>query len=106
MAWFRGKKDDVVVVAVRLDAAGRIDWLRAFERRGPTWSDWIKIARAEAIERIRSGEKFVTGERIIYQAGTFKTFDPVRIEERDGGAYLVSGPENGQGDALARVPIL
>jgi hypothetical protein len=106
MAWFGGKKYDAVVVAVRLEETGRIDWLRAFERRGPTWSDGVKISRAEAIERIRSGDQFVTGERIIYQAGTFTTFDPILVEEQDGEACLVSGAKNGLGDSLANVPLL
>ncbi|HUF37346.1 MAG TPA: hypothetical protein VMN57_02380 [Anaerolineales bacterium] len=106
MGLFGGKKTDAVVVAVHLDAGGRIDWLRAFERRGPTWSDWKKIPREAAITRIRAGERFMTGERIKYYAGTFNTFDPIRIEEVDGEIRLVSGQANGRGDSLARVPIL
>jgi hypothetical protein len=106
MALFGRKKIDVVVVAVRMDAAGKIDWLRAFERRGPTLSDYVMIPRAEVIQRIRAGERFVTGERITYQAGTFNTFDPVRLEEPSGEPFLIAGDQEGQGDHLARVPVL
>jgi hypothetical protein len=106
MAWFGKKKPDVVVVAVRMGGNGKIEWLRGFERRGPTWSDYVKITRASAIDRIRAGERFVTGERITYQAGTFNTFDPIQVEERAGEAWLVAGAETGQGDTLARTPVL
>ena len=62
MGLFGRKRDDAVVVAVKLAEEGKIDWLRAFERRGPTWSDYVMIPRAEAIERIKAGQRFVTGE--------------------------------------------
>ena len=106
MPLFGRPKYDVVVVAMKLESEGKIAWLRAFERRGPTWSDYRMIDRADAVERIRAGERFVTGERIEFEAGTFKTYDPIRLDERDGETVLVAGTANGQGDSLAGVPIL
>ena len=106
MPIFGRPKYDVVVVAMRLEKEGRIAWLRAFERRGPTWSDYRMIDRAAAIERIRAGERFVTGERIPYEAGTFKTFDALHVDERNGHPVLVAGDAGGEGDSLAGVPIL
>lgn len=99
-------KYDVVVVAMRMEKEGKIAWLRAFERRGSTWSDYRMIDREAAIERIQAGERFVTGKRIPYQAGTFETYEAVRLDKKNGEPVLLAGAANGQGDSLAGVPIL
>ena len=104
MPLFRRHLYDLVIVAARYGVDGRVEWVRAFERRGPTWSDRRMIPRAELIERIRNGERTVTGERIQYEAGTFKTWEKVHVEEREGIEVLVAGPPNGSKDALQFVP--
>lgn len=106
MPFFRRPKADVVVVAVRYRDSHQIDWVRAYERRGPTWSDRINIRREELVERIRSGEKVVAGQRIRYEAGTFNYGEPLRLEDHNGQSTVISGTPNGSGDSLAEVPIV
>jgi hypothetical protein len=67
---------DGVVEAVRYKPNGEIDWVRAYERRGPTFSDWLLIDRQSVIKRLKSGRRFVVGERIL-MAGTFKVSKPI-----------------------------
>ncbi len=106
MPFLRRPKFDVVVVAVKYKEPGLIDWVRAFERRGATWSDRRMIRRGELLDRIRAGERVVTGERIRYEASTFKTGEAVLIEDNNGNPVLVTAAVNGSGDALQNVPIL
>ena len=50
-------KYDGVITAVRYSSEGAVDWVRAFERRGPTFSDRLKLHRDELVEAIKSGKK-------------------------------------------------
>lgn len=106
MPFSRRQKYDVVVVAVRYEAPGKIAWVRAFERRGPTWSDRRMIQRTELVTRLQAGEKIVTGERIRFEAGSFITGEALRVEEKNGSQWVLAGSANGSGDALQHVPIL
>ena len=102
----RRKKYDVVVVAVRYETAGKIEWVRAYERKGPIWSDRRMIKREDLIARLQAGEKIVTGERIQFEAGTFRTGEALRVEQKNGQTMVISGSVNGSGDTLKDVPIL
>lgn len=106
MPFFRRPEYDVVVVAARFEKPGKIAWVRAFERRGPTWSDRRMIQREDLIERIRAGERFVTGERIQFEAGSFKTGETIRVEDHNGAALLLAGSGNGSVDSLDGVPVV
>ena len=106
MPLFSRPKYDVVVVAARYGQPGRLDWVRAFVRRGPTWSDRVKISRAELIDRVRAGERVFTGSRSEYQASTFEVRDEVRVQGQGEQAFLLAGPGQGQKDDLQSVPVL
>lgn len=104
MPLFRHPRFDLVIVAARYREAGSVEWVRAFERRGPTWSDRTLIRRDELIARIEAGEKAVTGARIPLQASSFKVGDEVRVEQRNGRPVLVAGGSKGEGDSLGGLP--
>jgi len=104
MPLFNRTRTDVIIVAVRFSRSGQVDWVRAFERRGPTWSDRTMIRRSDLIGRIEAGEKVVTGERTPLLASTFTTYHTVSVEQRDGIPVLVAGTPIGVGDSLAGVP--
>lgn len=67
------KKIDGVVEAVRYAPNGSIAMVRAYERRGAAFSDQLLIERALLVERLKKGEKFVTGQRKEYLGSTFET---------------------------------
>ena len=44
---FGKKKVDGIIEAVHFDTNGLAEWFRIFERRGPTWSDRVKLSRGD-----------------------------------------------------------
>ena len=103
MPLFGKNKIDAVVVGVRYQNDGRIDWVRAYERRGPTWSDWKLFKRQDLFTRLQAGEKWVAGERLQFQGGTFETGEPLRVVRAGGSDVVVVGPDRDR-DELAGVP--
>lgn len=100
-------KYDGVVEAVHYKPDGSVAWVRAYERRGPTWSDHVLIPRTELIEKLKSGKSFLVGTRLEYLAGTFDVRVPVQVVQNDGQDYLVSGePGSVQHDVLEHVPAI
>jgi hypothetical protein len=72
------KKIDGVIEAVRYRPDGNIDCVRAYERHGAVWSDHILLRRAELVERLKKGRKFVIGQRMIYLGSQMEAGKPVR----------------------------
>jgi len=99
-------KYDGVIEAVRYAPAGRISLVRAYERRGPTFSDRVLISREDLVRRIEAGKRFVAGERQPFLASTFSVASPIRLMEKDGQKYLAtaSAPD-ASADCLAGVPL-
>ena len=65
-------KIDGVIEAVRYKPDGQILWVRAYLRRGSTYSDRILLDRQELIELLKSGKSFVSGARVELMASTFQ----------------------------------
>ena len=97
------KKFDGIIEAARYQD-GRILLVRAFERRGATWSDRVLLRRAELLDKLKNGKKFVTGHRIEFMAGTFETGAAVQAVSRDGEDLLSTRPD-AQKDELEGVPL-
>lgn len=76
------KRPDVVVEAVRYED-GKIRWVRAFERRGATYSDWLLLGRADLAERLKQGKRVVLGRRTENMASTFETDGQVFLADSD-----------------------
>jgi hypothetical protein len=95
-------KFDGVIEAVRYKG-GRIDIVRAYERRGPTYSDRILLDRKTLIDRMQQGKRFVTGQRKEYLASTFEVGKPVSLEGQDGKPVVTTQPQGDQ-DLLEGVP--
>ncbi len=94
------KKFDGVVEAVRYAPDGSLQVARIYERRGPTWSDWLLISRDELIRRIKAGQKFVSGAREEYLASTFAVKSALRLVSVAGKEILLSGSLQGEHDRL------
>ena len=94
---------DGVIVAARYQS-GKIEVVRAYERRGATFSDWVLLDRATLVEKLKNGKQFVTGQRKEYLASTFEVKKPVNLIGRDGSQVLTTLTEGDQ-DRLEGVPI-
>jgi hypothetical protein len=97
------KKPDGVIEAVHYQD-GRIAAVRAYERRGPTYSDRTIIPRKDLLEKLKKGRKFVTGRRLEFLASTFETGASVEAVGRDGSEWI-STRSNATRDELEGVPV-
>ena len=97
------KKFDGIIEAVHYKN-GQIVTVRAYERRGATFSDCVLIERQDLLERIKSGKKFLTGVRKEYLASTFQEGKPVQIMNRDGTDFI-STRAGADRDELEQVPV-
>ena len=99
-------KFDGLIEAVRYAPAGQVAVVRAYERRGPTFSDRVLISREELVRRLQAGKRFVTGERQLLLASTFTVNSTIRLVEKDGQQYLATPDAPGTAvDCLAGVPL-
>ena len=92
---------DGLIEAVRYAPDGKIDLVRAYERRGAIFSDHILIDRADLVFRLKNGEKFVTGRRTKFLGSTFVATKAVRLD----GNVITTGSDTSH-DLLEEVPTL
>src|SRR5215510_10664517 len=97
------KKLDGVIEAVRYKN-GHIVMVRAYERRGSSYSDRVLIERKDLLERIKSGKRFVTGSRKELLASTFDSGRPIQVVSREGKEFI-STRESSDHDELEQVPV-
>jgi hypothetical protein len=99
-------KYDGVIEAVRYAPPGWVAVVRAYERRGPTFSDRILISREELVRRLQAGQRFVAGERQPLLASTFTVASSICLVEKDGKKYLATTDAPfGNNDSLVGVPL-
>jgi hypothetical protein len=99
-------KYDGVVEAVRYDATGQVDWVRAYLRRGPTFSDRVLVNRQELVDALKDGKVMKVGKRIEFMASTFEVKDSLRLIQTNGQEIIVSGDKQAQKDNLYGVPLV
>lgn len=97
------KKIDGVIEAVR-QKNGHIVMVRAYERRGATFSDHVLIDRKELLERLKSGKQFMTGSRKKLLASTFESGKAVKVISRNGKEFI-STRDSADRDELEQVPV-
>jgi hypothetical protein len=95
-------KFDGVIEAVRYKG-GKIDAVRAYERRGATFSDHVLLNRKTLIERVEQGKRFVIGQRKEFMASTFEVGKPVKLLGKDDRQIITTGNES-ERDELEGVP--
>lgn len=98
---FGNKLDGVVEVAHYHDDG--LAWVRAYERRGPTWSDHVLLDRETLVERLKSGKKFYIGSRIKNEASEFET--KARLVLVDGH-IVTEGTRSAKQDELKDLPVV
>ena len=97
------KKFDGVIEAVRYKD-GKIEVVRAYERRGAAFSDRLLMSRAELLDLIKRGKKFITGTRKEFLAGTFEEGQPVQVVTRNGQDFIATRAEADR-DTLEPSPV-
>ena len=97
-----GDKLDGVIEAVRFTSGGKIEWVRAYERRGPTWGDHVLLDRDTLVARLEAGKRFYAGKRITNHASEFELGERIQLS---GTAVVTEGSE-AKKDQLAGVPLL
>ena len=95
-------KFDGVIEAVRYKS-GKIEVVRAYERRGATFSDHVLLDRKALLERLKKGKHFVTGQRKEYLASTFEVGKPVNLVGADGREIVTTTAQEDH-DELEGVP--
>ncbi|GAB4496288.1 MAG: hypothetical protein OHK0052_05940 [Anaerolineales bacterium] len=100
------KKFDYVVEAVHYAPDGSLLWVRAYERRGPTFSDHKVLTRTAFMDLLRSGKKAVFGERVEFEASTFKVSDEITLTGQANAERLVLAGNTSGGRELQGVPVL
>ena len=99
-------KFDGVVDAVHYKSDGQVDWVRAYLRRGPTFSDHVLLSRQNLIDQLKAKKVFLAGERIPQLASTFEVTLPIRLVSQDGKEILVTGNVQSSQDRLEGVPVI
>ena len=94
------KKPDLVVESVRYGVDGKINLVRAFERRGAMYSDWLLIERAGLVDLLKQGRRVVLGRRKEFMAGTFEAGSPVFLT----GSDVIATRKDAQTDILEGAP--
>ena len=78
--------------------------VRAYERRGATFSDRVLLDRKVLLDRLQKGQQFVTGSREELRASTFKVGKSVIVLKQDDRELLATH-QNATRDELEEVPI-
>ena len=96
-------KFDGIIEAVRYKN-GQITVVRAYERRGASFSDRVLIDRKDLLERIKDGKQFLTGSRKEFWAGTFEEGKPVKVVNNEGKDFITTRDASDH-DELEETPV-
>lgn len=99
-------KYDVVIEAVHYTRDGKVEWVRGYERRGPTFSDYRLFQRSELVSLLKAGKRFIAGRRVEKLASTFEVTQPLRLVQSGDNEVLATGQQQPRRDLLDGVPIL
>lgn len=97
-------KFDGVIEAARFTPNGNLLMVRAYVKRGATFSDHVLIDRDALLERLKQGKKFVTGQRTANMASTFTTLKAVQLTGAKG-QEIISTSAQADRDLLEEVPL-
>lgn len=99
-------KFDGIVEAVHYNPDGKVKWVRAYLRRGKTFSDIVLLDRQTLTEQLKSGKHIIAGRRIPLLASSFEVSKPIRVIRQDGQDVLVTGDTTANKDCLEGVPVV
>ena len=97
------KKIDGIIEAARYKS-GQITVVRAYERRGASFSDRVLIERKDLLERLKDGKQFLTGVRKEFWGGTFEEGKAVKVVS-NGDKDFISTRDGADRDELEETPV-
>jgi len=104
---YKQRRDlDGVIEAAHFNPDGKLAWVRAYERRGPTWSDVVLLDREALVQRLKQRKRFYVGSRREFWASEFDVTLPVRLVENYRSTVLVTGRGRAQQDRLDGIPVV
>ncbi|MBM3145645.1 MAG: hypothetical protein FJ010_11895 [Chloroflexi bacterium] len=99
------KKFDGVIETVHYTPYGKIAWVRAYERKGFVFTDWLKLDRESLIERLKNRKRFYVGQRKPLLGNEFDLAAAVQLEGEDGSEIIFAGEAKAGQDYLEGAPI-
>ena len=100
------KAIDFIIEAARFKPNGQVDFVRAYQRRGATYSDCVLLTRNELLGQLLKGKAVATGQRMHLMASTFRKLTPVRVVPTAIRFIITSGNHGADQDELPETPIL
>jgi hypothetical protein len=100
------KSADIIIEAAHFKTNGQLDYVRAYQRRGATFSDCVLITRNELLEQLLKGEVVATGQRVHLMASTFTKPKSVHVAPSANRFIITSGNPGSAQDSLPGTPIL
>lgn len=102
--WF-GPKYDGVIEAVRYNSKGGIRQVRAYQRRGPTFSDHVLLDRDMLLQELNDGKRYYTGERKENLGSEFELGQLVKLSGKNGSPKIITeNLKQSKKDKLVGVP--
>ena len=96
-----------MVDAGHIGPDGELLWVRAYERRGPTWSDLVLLDRASLVRRLQAGKRFFIGKRRGQLASEFELSAPIRLSrDKKKPAILVGVSGKSEKDQIEALPLV
>ena len=81
--------------------------MRAYERRGPTWSDRVLLDRDSLVKRLQQGKRFYVGTRKAQLASEFELKMPIRLQKDKANSFVVVGDaKRVDADQLEALPLV
>jgi len=99
------KMFDGVIEAVHYNSDGQIALVRAYVRRGVTYSDRVLLDRDTLVERLKEGKKFITGQRKEFLGSTFELGKPLKAINKNGGVVITTREKDPQRDEIEETPV-
>jgi hypothetical protein len=100
------KSADIIIEAAHFKPNGQLDYVRAYQRRGATYSDCVLITRKELLEQLLNGMAVATGQRMHLLASTFKKTALVHLAPSANRFIITTGSLGAAQDSLPETPIL
>jgi hypothetical protein len=95
-----------VLETAHFNADGQIDWVRVYMRLGSVFTDRVILPRQTFVEQLKSGKRYMVGQRILNMGGKFNVTQPVHLDRQDGKEVISVGDAHPMQDELIGVPVV
>jgi hypothetical protein len=97
---------DLIIEAAHYKPNGQIDSIRAYERRGKTYSDCTLYTLNDLLDLIQKGKQVVVGQRVPHMASTFINTIPSELLNKSGQLTIVNDNRSGDRGKPVKIPAL